>query len=136
MTTNATIIDDALREIGVIEEGENASADQYSISLRRLNQLLESWKVRKIDLGYFPQTDETDTIPIPLWAELAVTMLLATRLAGDFMAPISAKLAGDAEEGWNFLLRTYMNLNLPKADMSHLPQGMGSNWNIENDQFV
>lgn len=137
MTTNATIIDDALSDLGVIEEGGNANSDQYTQALRVLNQMMESENASgDFDLGYFAQTDETDTIPIPLWAEDGITAMLAVRLAPKMRVGVPEATLMRATYSKSDILANIINHKLTNTDMSHLPQGSGrinSRYNINTD---
>ena len=125
MTTNLTIIEDALRDINVISEIDSASAEQGQFCLRRLNQMMEMWKEEDIDIGWFSQTSTADTIPIPDWAELGVTSALAIACAPNYGASISAELAAIADVTVNTIKRKSLSEKLENADMSHLPAGAG-----------
>ncbi len=125
MTTNLEIIEDALRDIGVISEIESASAEQGQFALRRLNLIMETWKEDDIDIGYFAQTSTVDTVPIPDWAELAVVSALAVAIAPKFGASISPELAVVIDNSVNTLKRKVLSEKLTGADMSHLPVGAG-----------
>lgn len=61
MSTALTIIEDALREIGVLAEGEAASAAQSSDGLRVLNRLLERWSNQRLMLYVETQLSYTLT---------------------------------------------------------------------------
>lgn len=125
MTTNVTIIQDALRDINVISEIDTASAEQGSFCLRRLNQMMEVWKEQDIDIGWFAQTSTTDTIPIPDWAELGVTSSLAIACAPNYGASISVELAAIADITVSTILRKSLAEKQENADMSFLPVGAG-----------
>ncbi len=125
MTTNLVIIEDALRDINVISEIDTASSEQGAFCLRRLNQMMEIWKEQDIDIGWFAQTSTTDTIPIPDWAELGVTSVLAIACAPNYGASISAELAAIADVAASTILRKSLVEKQENADMSHLPQGAG-----------
>jgi hypothetical protein len=125
MTTNLTIIEDALRDINVISEIDSASAEQGQFCLRRLNQMMEVWKEEDIDFGWFAQTSTTDTIPVPDWAELGVTATLAIACAPNYGASISAELAAIADVTVNAIKRKSLSEKLVNADMSFLPAGAG-----------
>ena len=125
MTTNLTIIEDALRDIGVIAETQSASPEQGSYCLRRLNQMMELWKEQDVDLGWFAQTLTTDTIPIPDWAELGVTNALSVACAPKFGASISPELAVVTDISVGVIKRKSLSEKLDNADMSHLPAGSG-----------
>lgn len=136
MTTNAQIITDALRDINVIPESASASAEQGKFGLRVLNRMLEEWTERDIDLGYFKQSSTTADIPIPAYAESAVTMQLSIRLAPNYGATISAELAMGADRAYTTLSTKAINEKLTKSDMDHLPVGEGRHgrgWDITTD---
>lgn len=124
--TNLTLIADALRSIGVIDETETPSAEQGSHCLRQLNQMLAQWKDGDgIDLGYFAQSSTAATCPMPEWAEAGVTGKLALRIAPHYAAQVPIGTAAAAMEGYETILRVVLNSKLEGADMSHLPAGSG-----------
>ena len=126
MTTNLTIIEDALRDIGVISEIDSASAEQGKYCLRRLNQMMEASKENDVDLGWFSQTSTTATTPIPDWAELGITASLSIAIAPNYGATVSIETAAIADEFGSMIVRKSISEKLDNADMSHLPVGAGS----------
>lgn len=135
MTTNITIIEDALRDINVISEVQSASAEQGAHALRKLNQVMEAWKENDIDFGWFSQTLTTDTIPVPDWAEIGVTSALSIAIASKYGASVSQELIAVGEAGMSMILRKMISEKLKNADMSHLPTGSNqSSHNILNDR--
>ncbi len=136
MTTNLTIIEDSLRDIGVISEIDSASAEQGSFCLRKLNQFMEVWKEDGVDIGYFAQGTTTDDIPIPDWAEIGVTAALSIAIAPNYGASVSPELIAIAEATGGMILRKSLAEKLTGLDMSHLPVGAGNyrgNRNIITD---
>lgn len=134
--TNLQVIEDALREINVISEVDNASPEQGKYALRKLNQLMEVWKENDIDLGYFKQTTTTGTCPIPDWAELGVTMALGIMCAPKYGATVSRETAAVADTAMGMIGRKSISEKLDNADMSHMPVGsgwIGDGYNIETD---
>ena len=125
MTTNLTIIEDALRDINVISEIDSASAEQGKFCLRRLNQMMEASKEDDIDIGWFSQASTTDTIPIPDWAELGVTASLAIVCASNYGATVSAETVAVADKFAGIVMRKSLSEKLENADLSHLPAGAG-----------
>lgn len=125
MTTNLTVIEDALRDINVISEIDTASAEQGSFCLRRLNQMMEASKEDDIDIDWFAQTSTADTIPIPDWAELGVTAALAIVCASNYGATVSVETALAADKFAGIIQRKSLAEKQENADMSHLPQGAG-----------
>lgn len=130
MTTNADIITDALELLGVLSEGETASAEQGAHGLRKLNQMMATWEVDNVALGYFEQSATTDNCPIPDWAEKGVAGMLAIDLAPHYAVQITPLVAKYADDGYSLILRRVISLGMTGADMSHLG---GHRWNIETD---
>ena len=126
MTTLLTVIEDSLRDINVISEADNASAEQGKFCLRRLNQMMNLWRETKdIDLGYFDQSATTGTIPVPDWAILAVTNGLSIAVAPKFGASVSAELISVAQATISGV-QTKLQVEKKKGvDLSYLPVGAG-----------
>ena len=125
MITNMQVINDALREINVISEIADASAEQGKYALRKLNQMMEVWRESDVDVGYFAQSDTTENCPIPDWAELGVTLTLAIVCSPKYGATISRELAAAQSVAESMIKRKSISEKLDNADMSHLPRGSG-----------
>jgi hypothetical protein len=124
MSTNAQVIGDALKLLGVIHRGGSLPPEEGADALRALNQMLERWTEDGIELGYFAQSDTTATCPIPAWAEQGVTSKLAQRLSADYpSSQLPAWVMNDDENGYATILRKVIVENAPVADMSHMPSG-------------
>ncbi len=134
--TNLQLIDAALRDINVISEVDNADAEQGQHAIRKLNQMMETWKEEDKDLGYFSQPDTTGNCPIPDWAELGVQTALSIVLAPKYGASVSPELAAVASATMNVILRKSISEKLDNQDMSHMPRGQGhfsSGYDITTD---
>lgn len=125
MTTNVSIIADALRDIGVISEAESPSAEDGSFALRQLNDLMDQWLIDECGLGYFKQTSTTATCPIPPWAEGGVKAGLALFMAPNYGASLSAEFVAKATMLVNAVKRKCLLEQMEGADMSHMPVGDG-----------
>lgn len=124
MSSNIQIISDALRLIGVIAEGQTATAEQGENALRKLNGLMEAWAVEEVEIGYFAQTSTTDTFPCPAWAERGVTARLAHALLADYpSAQLSADMLDDEQNGVAVIRRIVFYQNREPLDMSHMGLG-------------
>ena len=123
--TNQALIDQALGQLGIVENSEAASATDSADTMTYLNQMMAEWKVSGKDLDFFAQDDLTDTCPIPDWAEHAVMNNLARYVAPLFRVPLPQEVAVLAAQGDNVISRTLFNLNLDQADMRHMAQGEG-----------
>jgi hypothetical protein len=126
MATNNEVIGDALRETNVIAEGQSPSAEQGLHGLRKLNEMMEEWTERDVDLGYFAQSATSDTCPIPAWAERAVKTNLSIATASKYGASVSPELALEAMTSFAVVQRKCMVENLKEVDTSHLPRGTGA----------
>ena len=133
MTANLVIINDALRDAGVISEIDSASAEQGSFCLRRLNQMMEVWREDGISIGYFAQSTTTDTIPIPDWAELGVTESLAIAISPNYGASVSPEQIAIADVSAGMILRKSLAERQKGLDMNHLPAGAGNEANIRRN---
>ena len=126
MATNSTVIGDALRELGVISEVQTPSAEQGLHGLRKLNEMIETWReTAGVNIGYFAQTSTTADCPIPKWCEKGVKAGLAIELAPTYGASVSAELAKKYEDGYGAILRRVTVDKLTGADMSHMAPGTG-----------
>jgi len=133
MSTNLAIIEDALRDLNVISEIDDASPEQGAYGLRKLNQIMELLKEKDVDFGWFAQTLTTATAPIPDWAELPVTNLLSVAMAPKYGASVSAELASMVQSTANTMSRKMISEKLTNADMSHQPWGAGWTGNYRYD---
>jgi hypothetical protein len=127
MTTNATILGDALRLVGVIAEGQSVSAEQGLNGLRYLNQMMATWEEDGVSIGYFAQSATTDSIPVPDWAEKGVTSKLAQRWQADYPSQqLPAWVLDNAQNGVGLIERKCMVESLKPARMDTvLPSGEG-----------
>ena len=119
------VINRALREINVIAENQNASSEQGSQCLAKLNELLEMWKEVNIDFGWYEQSSTSGTAPIPDYARTAVATNLAVLCASQYGASVSQELVSVADRTYSFLLSKFQREALDNVDMSHLPEGSG-----------
>jgi len=134
--TNLTIIEDALREINVLNEVQSATAEQGTQGLRKLNQMAEMWKEDSLDVGWFRQSDTTADAPIPDYAEQPMTYGLAVMMAPKYGASISPELATVIGYSISTLRRKLIKEALDNVDMTHLPEGTGHwghRYNIQTD---
>lgn len=127
MTTNVTIIGDALRLLNVIAEGQSVSAEQGTPALRALNQMMAAWEEDGVEIGYFAQSSTTDTIPVPDWAEKGVTSKLAQRLQASYPgSQLEPWVHDNSQNGVGLIDRKCMVESLKPARMDTvLPSGEG-----------
>lgn len=134
--TNSDLVSDALREIGVLDETETASAEQFADGIKKLNQMMELMEVGGIRLDYFKQSISSDNCPIPVYAETGITCTLAMRLAATYRATVTAELAATAEGGMRVILREAVKAELPVATMQNRPRGTGDHRFFDITQLI
>ena len=128
--TNLEIINAALRLLGVIAETEDVSAEQGATGLAVMNDMLEDWSGRGIDVGQWPQTALDAEFPGATNIEGVCKANLAVWLAPYYAAPLRPEVAGLAGAGYSRLLREAMLAQLQPASMTHLHPGEGQ-WETE-----
>lgn len=129
--TNADLIADSLRELCVISEIQTPSAEQYAHALRKLNQVMAKTLEDGVEIGFYPQTLASDTCPIPEYAELGVTLLLAIALASNYGATVSQELGATAASAFETILRTSILARMPVGRMLNRPRGEGDGYTVD-----
>jgi hypothetical protein len=103
------LITQAFEQIGLASYVFDLSAEQLQSALRTLDAMVSTWNAPGIRLGYpIPSTSGgsklTDDSQIPDWANEAVYLNLALRLASTLGKPVSMELKAAAKQGYNVLL--------------------------------
>jgi len=131
MSTNAEFITDSLRELGVINEIQSATPEQGAFGLTKLNDMMAEFS-QSLRLEWFEQTDLAAACPIAPENRSALLCLLAVRMAANFGATVSPELAATTGAGWNRLLRTAINREMPEADLRNRnrAEGWRGRWNV------
>lgn len=125
-TTNLAVIKSALGLLGVLTETETPTAEQSAHALEVLNDFLEDWTARGIDIGQWPQTDLTVEVPVPGDTVAVAKHTLAIHLSPYYGREPSAVTVMFASAGFDRLLRNAIVAQLEPADMSHLHRGAGN----------
>lgn len=122
---NSDLVSDSLREIGVLDETETASAEQFADAIRKLNQMMEMWEIGGVKLDYFPQSIPSDTCPIPAYAEMGVTSSLSIVLAPVYRASVTQELVAKTQTALAVIIREVVKRGLPVPQMWNRPLGEG-----------
>ena len=128
--TNAELINAALGLIGVLPEGQDASAEQGADCLRAMNDMLAEWSLNGTDIGYYPQTETTEDWPCDYRLAEVVKYNLAVRLCalyGKQIPPDVAILASNAKVA---LIRRIIVSGQQTADPI-LPRAEAGNWQYD-----
>lgn len=121
MATNADIIADALRLLGVLAETQTLSAEQGADGLLTLNDLLTEWEAQGIHLGHYTQTSLADEFPGEVSCFAAVKYNLAVHLAPHYAVKVRPEVGALAGNFYRRLLAVAVYDRLPEQDMTGLP---------------
>jgi hypothetical protein len=84
MATNLDVITDAMRRMNIIHERETPSSTQGQQGLDLLNDMLADWEEDGIELGYYPQTSTSATIPVEDHALRGIKYNLALEFGAEY----------------------------------------------------
>ena len=129
MTTYRDIVNQALRELGVLHSGEVANGDEGANGLTALNQMLNSWIYEGIDLEHTTATGLTDTLPYPDDHHSAFAYNLAMRLAPQFGVTPSPVLIAMSAQGFRYMQGRYLKIKPLSVDL-------GLRWNPNRDTMI
>lgn len=129
--TNNDLIEDALRIIGVIPEGQNANSADATLGLTVMNDMLAEWAENDIDVEYWPQDDLQDDSPLDASEVAAVKYMLAVTLAPYFGREAPGSVGALAGQYYTKVLRRSLNRSLEASD-ANMPasQGVSPAWDI------
>lgn len=106
MATARDMIDDAMRELGILASEEKATGKDADFCLKRFNRMIFAWEQLGVDVNHTAYALGT-TFALDAKHERGVVALLAIDIAGPFSEPISADLARRGREGWDALSSDY-----------------------------
>lgn len=120
MSTPGDIINQALKDVGVIGPGESASGDDVADALDVLNQMISQWQVLsgcvpKAPFALNTVTDLATPFNLPQLYDAALRYSLAERLQTVFSSPARADITRLALQARKVLKRS--NLVIPDAEM-------------------
>lgn len=127
--THRDFINGALEEIGLASYAYDATAEELTGAMRRLDGMMAEWNAKGIRIGYpipsGPATGSlTDETAVPDSAWEAVVLNLAARLAPSYGKQVMAATNAGAKRAFNTLL----NLHSAPAEMQlpAMPAGAGN----------
>ena len=128
---NQNFVDDALSLIGVLPEGQNASAEQGVLALRFANELVDEWADDGLYVNWTPNTALADDNTLSGSELTAVKYHLAIRLCPVFGREPSQALMVIAGQAYGRLLRQQAARNLePVSESLPLAEGGGGMFDI------
>ena len=127
MSTGTELIEDALREAGVISIAVPSSPEQIIDGMNKLNSMLQIWVTRDIILGTTPITAPGQAVNEPLDTRNAIIFNLAVILSHLYSVTVSIELQGNASREFGIIKRNYQILSIPdKIASSTMPLGQGN----------
>lgn len=119
MSTAGEIIDQALKDVGVIGTGEAASGEDAADALSALNQLIADWQVLPGFVPYAPYAlaalaDLAEPLNLPPIYDGALRYSLGERLMTTFSLPMRGDIARLAAQTRKTLKRS--NLVIPQLE--------------------
>ena len=127
--TKKELIQEAFDAIGLASYSFDIQEDQYVSVLRKLDSMMASWNGLGIRLSYplydtQSDSDINEASNIPDWANEAVYLNLATRIAPSFGKLLSADVKQNAKSAYDIII-TRTN-RPPEYQVTGLPRGQGA----------
>lgn len=124
--TKRQFVTTAFSEIGLAEYNFDLQPEQLESGLRKLDAMMAQWQANGIKLGYAVSVDldlDEDS-RVSDFANEAIYLNLALRLAGEFGKAVSMELKQNAKDAKDALLRSLVIV--PKMRLpTNLPSGAG-----------
>ncbi len=130
MATNLDVITDALRKANIINVRQTPSGTQGANGLTLLNDMMSDWQEDGIELGFFPQTSLSATIPVEDKHLRGIKANLARAEAADHGIELSSEAVRIAELTHARLAKS--TTEEFSTDFSHMPGGSRGRYNINN----
>lgn len=105
-STGRDIVNDSLKLLRVVGEGQTASGNQMKDAMRQLNLMLAGLKPRGADLEYAP-ISENDEVPLPFEHHEACGYLLAARMAAQYATELIPEVAIEAKRSEEIFQAAY-----------------------------
>jgi hypothetical protein len=125
------IITESLCDIGVIAENGTPSAEQGSIAVTKLNDLMSSLEEDGIDFGWAQISSTGDAVVIPPAHRATIKALLSVRIAPMYGAEVPPVVAAVAARGYERLSNQFLQMRIERAQSGTLPYGHGQRWEYD-----
>lgn len=136
MSTGTSLIEGALKEIGVVSVAVPSSPEQITDGLIKLNSLMNLWLSWGIIMKWVPITVPGEDLNEPIDATNAIVTNLAIKLAPTYSKPVSQDLRNNARIELDMVKSLYQEICIPdKVVSSALPLGAGNSKGIDSRVF-
>ncbi len=117
------LVTGSLRQIGIIGETDDPSAEQGADAVTHLNDMVASWEEDGIDLGWNPKASTASAAVIPKGYVATVKAALAVYLAGEYGVEVPQITALTAKDGYDRLLARAVSDQMYTTRLTNIPQG-------------
>lgn len=107
MATMRDIVKGAALRQRISDTVDDLDASDAARILQALNDMMGSWKLRGVDIGWSAALGLSATFPLSIEHEAGVKAMLAVRISDDYGKPISKQLNDDALAGWRAIQADY-----------------------------
>ena len=137
MATAGSFITRALQKAGILTAETQAEANEMQDGLDAFNDMLISWEMSGIVLGFIPVADKDDEVRVPRFAHAAIKAQLAVVLGPEYSKPADQVLLAEARARKNELMIAVIKIGDVEYP-STLPLGSGNqcgNYNTDRRFF-
>ena len=136
MSTGTSLIEGALKELGVVSVAVPSSPEQITDGLIKLNSMMNIWLSWGIMLQWSPITVPGEDLEEPIDVTNAIITNLAIKLAPAYSKPVSPDLRNNARIEMDMVKSLYQEVCIPdKVPSSTLPLGAGNSKGVDSRVF-
>lgn len=99
MAAVQTIINRALRLLGMLDANESPEAVDTQTAIEALNAMMVRWEADGLSVGWSPVDAGSDTLPAPVEAEEAIAFNLAVKLRPEYGVTLAPDVVEYARQG-------------------------------------
>jgi hypothetical protein len=112
---------DSLRLIGVLSAIDPMEAEDGNLALRTLNEMMDDWASRQIDLGWSAQSSFSAQAPVDDDSIPPIKYMLALTLAPYYGREPAPSVIGNAQRLYMRVLRKAISDLIEPVDITNLP---------------
>lgn len=117
-----TIVNRALRLLGMLDANESPEAVDTQTAIEALNALMVRWEADGVSLGWSAVASGSEALPAPPEAEMPIAYNLAVVLRPEYGVALAPDVIAMARDGLSRLLADVHSVDYARLDLE-LPQG-------------
>ena len=117
-----TIVNRALRLLGMLDANESPEAVDTQTAIEALNALMVRWEADGVSLGWSAVSSGSETLPAPPEAEMCIAYNLAVVLRPEYGVQIAPDVIAMARDGLSRLLADVHSVDYSRLTLD-LPDG-------------